>query len=1361
MIVLNDEKYLNMSMEEFLKQQIFMGIHNHTHYSNLRLRDSIIKIPDLIDTAIKLNHRGINISDHEAISGHIEAMNYGIELHKKKEKYNEMVKNGANLNELKLAFGKSYEVIAKMPDDFKVALGNEIYLVDNLEEVRDNYKSGETKFYHFVLMAKNEKGHEALRELTSQAWLNLFKTGNMERVPIEKEFLKKVMKKYPNSLIASTACLGGELGQLVLELLYLKNTEGATESDIFNCKLRIHNFIQYCKEVFGDNFVIEIQPSAQEEQIEFNKLALTIANGYNIPLIIATDSHYLRPEHKLIHKYYLQSKDEERETDDFYSSTYVMSLEEMWNYWKLFGGQKQFKTAILNTYNLFKKVETYDLSKGEVIPQRELPEIFEIKHLFKDWYDRCEYIKNYAYSEYEQDRFFLHIIEDGFITKKQKFNNINIERINEELKQLWLISDRLKQRMASYYNLTQLLIEIMWADDGGNSIVGIARGSVTGFYTAYLSNITQINPIEWNLPSYRHIHSSRIELPDIDIDTETTKRDRVFNAVNNHFNGNVYNLSTFKTEGSKSAILTSARGLGIDNDIAQAIASLIPFERGKNWSLSDCLYGNEEKDRKVVKEFVNEISKYENWLETALMVEGIICGRSIHASGVVIFNNGITSQNAMMKAPNGKNITAFGMLESSQLGAVKLDFLTVESTTKLHTCLNLLLEYGKIEWQGSLKATYDKYLHPDVLEYNNLKMWELVSSGRLMDLFQFSTPIGISTAKLMKATNLAELAHANSLMRLMGDGTITPTEKFLKFKSDISLWYKEMEEYKLTKLEIKELEKHLLEYFGVSATQEDIMEMTMNPNLVGFNLTQANKLRKAVAKKSEKVMKEVRELYFKVGKENGNSENVLHYIWDKHILPQAGYAFSRNHTLPYSGIALQEMNLAFRYGELFWNTAVLIENSGANEEEFEDEDKKSKATEYGKIAKAIGEIKNFGVNISLPNINTSKLSFVPDEENNRIIFGLKGISGVGDDAIREILNNRPYSSFKDFYDRVGINIGNTTNIALIKAGVFDELQSNLSREQLLEEFIYFISEPVKKLTTTSILKLADNDLIPQKFALELRFYKFRKYIFDKKFFFENDTKTKTKKWYKLNNISEPFFYKYFQDELIEEKDYRYDDDGATLVLDKNFDKVYEKKIKGLKEFISKPEVLKQYNNLGYMEIWNKYCQGTISKWEMDSLNFYYHEHELEKLDKNQYNISNFFNLSEVPQIETTYKKGNIDIKIMKLYRICGTILDKNKNKNLLQVLTPDGVVSVKFHKGAFTNYNKQLSVVNEVTGKKTVVEKSWFSRGNKVMIVGFRREDQFIAKRYANSIYQHTVELITHIIEDGTKVLTNKERVVL
>lgn len=1348
--------YLEMPMEKFLNQQIFMGIHNHSDYSNIRLRDALCTVEDLINTSILKGHRGVNLSDHECLSGHIEAQEYAKELHKLKSKYNEMVQEGASKEELKNEFKNKHEIISKMPNDFTVSLGNEIYLVDSLEECRDNYKSGVTKFYHFVLVAKNEKGHEALRELSTHAWSNLFKTGMMERVPTTKEFLKEVMKKYKGDVIGSTACLGGELGQLVLELLEIKSRKH-TDSELYDIKLKIHNFIQMGIELFGEDFVIELQPSYMAEQVAFNELALTIAKGYKLDFIVGLDTHYAILEDRPIHKAFLSSKDGEREVDDFYGSTYLQSLTEIYEYWRAFGSDEDFKTAIINTLKVKNKIETYDLCKPEMIPQRPLPKLFEVEHKFKKWYEECNYIKEFAYSRYAQDRFLIYLIEMGFEKRNLPINDEYVNRINIELKELSLISDRLKQRMSSYYNLTELIVKIMWDDNGGNSVVGISRGSATGFLINYVIGIQDMNPIKWELPHFRHLTATRPELPDIDIDTETIKREQVFNAVSKYFGDRLFNLATFKKEGTKSAIQTSARGLGIDNDISMAVSSLIPFERGKHWSLNDCIYGNEEKDRKPVKEFIAEISKYPKWLETAQKIEGIINGRSIHASGVILVDNEPTNQTSLMKAPNGKFITAFSMNDCQKMGLVKIDMLTTDAVSKIHIAMNLLVEAGLMEWQGSLRETYNKYLSPAVLDYNTPEMWKMVSENSIPSLFQFDTQVGLTVAKLIKPTNLVEMAHANSLMRLMKSPSekLSPTEKYLAFRDNIQLWYDEMREYNLTDEEIGYLEKWLLRFYGVSSTQEDIMLLSMDKNIVGFDLTQANKLRKAVAKKSEKVMKEVKKLYYKVGQENNNSINILNYIWDKHITPQVGYSFSICHTTPYSAIALQEMNLAYHFPKIYWDCAVLISNSSAETFDLEDEDKKSGTVEYGKIAKAIGEMKKRGTTISLPNINSSNFTFAPDEKNNRIMFGLKGMSGVGDDAIREILNNRPYKSFADFYERTGINIGNTTNIALIKAGVFDELE-NKDRVELMKEFIYKISNPVKKLTSTSISKLIEHGLIKEELNLQVRFYKFRKYIFDKKFYFKKDENTKSKKWYKLNNVSEQFFYEHFMDELQEDKDYYYEEDGSIIVLDKNFDKSYEKKIQGLKEYITKDKTLYEYNKIGYMELWNKYCQGTISKWEMDSLNFYHHQHELTNINREQYSIVNFFELGEEPEIETSYEKGKTTINIMKLHRLCGTIIDKNANKNSIELLTSDGVVTVKFSKGQFGHYNKQLSVVNKETGKKTVIEKSWFARGNKIMLVGFRRGDQFVSKRYANSIYQHTVELITRI--DGEYVCTKTER---
>ena len=170
---------------------------------------------------------------------------------------------------------------------------------------------------------------------------------------------------------------------------------------------------------------------------------------------------------------------------------------------------------------------------------------------------------------------------------------------------------------------------------------------------------------------------------------------------------NVLNTLTLKTEGTKSTVQVCAKGFGINNDDAQFLADLIPFERGANWSLNDCFYGNEEKNRPPQTEFINEVAKYPGLKETMFKIEGIISGRSIHASASYIFDNGYLVQNSKMRAPNGTWITAFNMEDSDYMGGLKIDTLTIQNLDKLHKAIDLLIEDGIIEDKGSIKDIYD------------------------------------------------------------------------------------------------------------------------------------------------------------------------------------------------------------------------------------------------------------------------------------------------------------------------------------------------------------------------------------------------------------------------------------------------------------------------------------------------------------------------------------------------------------------------------------------------------------------------------------------------------------------------------
>lgn len=454
-------------MIDFSKINLFLG-HNHTESSNQRLPDSTNKLRRMVEYGQELGLKGIAITDHESLSKHIQAMNIGKEL-----------KDSGS--------------------DFKVALGNEIYLVNSLEEVRDNYQSGVTKFPHFILIAKDKVGYEAIRRLSTEAWKSSFK-GGIKRVPTTKENFAKIAldPKYRGHLIGATACLGGELG---LEFNKLRGGD-------LEAKQRILKFVQAMKVCLGDDFYFEIQPSHTEEQIEYNKFLIELSKETDTKVIVSTDSHYLNPSMRPVHSAFLNSKDGDREVDSFYGSTYMMNAEEIWNYLKAYVSEEQFIDICENTMRIYDKIEYFNIFHKTIVPQINIPPFNPNNTLSS--HIEYEYINIFMNSEYLIDKYLLFKLDEGMRTLGQKYNKENLERINIELEQLWKISEALESRMSGYYLLTQEVIDLSWL----LSYVCPGRGSGVAFYCNYLLQITQLNPITHNLPYWRHVHQTKIELAD-------------------------------------------------------------------------------------------------------------------------------------------------------------------------------------------------------------------------------------------------------------------------------------------------------------------------------------------------------------------------------------------------------------------------------------------------------------------------------------------------------------------------------------------------------------------------------------------------------------------------------------------------------------------------------------------------------------------------------------------------------------------------------------------------------------------------------------------------------------------------------
>ncbi len=459
----------------------YANLHTHTEYSNIRLLDSINKVELVIDRAIELGMSGVAITDHEALGSHVKAIKH----------YKKLAEQGK-------------------VDDFKLALGDEIYLVDDLSQ---------KKLHHFIVVAKNRAGYELLKEISSTAWLN--SNGDF-RVPIKKEQLLEIVSKDKGNLVGATACLGGELPTLIMKLDALEKTiEAIGSSDDLDLELKsikraIVNFVKFGKELFGDDYYFEVQPSSQPEQIIVNRKIKQLAKVFGVKIIVSTDAHYLKKEERDIHKAYLNSKDGDREVDSFYESAYLMSSQEVAEWQSICDvfTDEELNVIFENTNNIMDGVEIFDLYEQQSIPEIDLTHLIPQLRLTNA--DALKMVSNYPSLSRlikSDDNVHLYWIYKSidFLKKQGKTNEVYLSRLEEEASELFLISENMGFNMFSYYTTMSKIVEICWHK--GDSLVGPGRGSANGFLSCYALEITQDDPIIWELPAWRHISSTRPELP--------------------------------------------------------------------------------------------------------------------------------------------------------------------------------------------------------------------------------------------------------------------------------------------------------------------------------------------------------------------------------------------------------------------------------------------------------------------------------------------------------------------------------------------------------------------------------------------------------------------------------------------------------------------------------------------------------------------------------------------------------------------------------------------------------------------------------------------------------------------------------
>lgn len=812
--------------------------HAHTHYSNIRLLDCINKPKELVQYAQEIGLKGICITDHESLGAHIE-------------------------------LDKLQQELIDQGSDFKIGRGNEIYLTDTRESNQ--------RYWHFILIAKNAVGHKMLRELSSNSWINSYFDRRMERVPTLKSELKAIIQKYgKGNLIGGSACLGSEIDYYILQMCEAeKKNDKQARKEYYQ---KIVQFVQFCLDLFGEDFYLEVQPARSKDQLTVNRKMKSIADYFGIKIIVTTDAHYLKKEDAAIHEAYLNSKDGDRETKEFYAAAYLQTTEEVIE--NLQDTGLDYDELERNTWEIYDKIEYYSFHRNQQVPQVEVknyPKEKDNEHFYN--VNKYPTLDSLRHSDDPQERYWINQCQEA-LDRMGKSNDTYLSRLEEEAVTKRIIGEKLETCIFSYPIFLQHYINLFWEC---GSTVGAGRGSACAGLNHYLLGVTQLDPVEHNLPWWRYLNQERVELPDIDLDLCPSKREAVFSKIREE-RGELgcVQVCTYGTETTKSAIKTACRGYrskefptGIGVDVAEYISSLIPVERGFLWTLEDVVYGNEEKGRKPLKTFLNEVNQYPGLLEIMLNIQGLICRRGIHASGVNFYGEDPFETACFMKAKNGAIITQWSLHDAEHAGDVKYDLLVTEVQDILVQWIDLIKEYNLVEQGLSLREVYDKYLHPDKLPVQDDKMWEAAKSGNILKFFQFDTQVGGQTIKRLQPVSPLEMALCNGIMRLMATekGGETPTERYYRIKNNPHQWIDEMNSYGLTPKEQKKVKEYVTN--GVLVDQETLMMILMDKDVCGFSLAESNAARKTVAKKQ---MDKIEELHKQVlGK--ATSQAMGKYVW--------------------------------------------------------------------------------------------------------------------------------------------------------------------------------------------------------------------------------------------------------------------------------------------------------------------------------------------------------------------------------------------------------------------------------------------------------------------------------------------------
>jgi len=797
----------------------------------------------------------------------------------------------------------------------KPIIGVETYVTPN--RMHDKRPNIDTIRYHLILLAKNNTGYKNLIKLVTLSHLE----GFYYKPRIDKETLKK----YSEGLIGLSSCLQGEISRIIL---------GSNETKAKAAAL------QY-QDIFGKgNFFLELQhhPNIPEQKTLNNRLK-KLAKETSIPLVATHDLHYLNPKDAKAQDVLMlvntgaDPNNPERLTlqgEDF-SMRSPAEMEESF---------RDCPEAIENT-EVIAKMCNAEIQLGQIkLPQFKVP------------------------GGKAPDEYLRELCAQGLERRYQEKKNSPeiIKRLDYEL-------DVIKKTgFASYFLIVQDFVN--WAKSQ-EIVVGPGRGSAAGSIVAYLLNITNIDPIKYNLLFERFLNQERISLPDIDLDFTDVRRGEVIEYVSQKYGrDNVAQIITFGTMAARASIRDVTRALNHPYALGDRIAKMIPFQFKLKQALDEVI---ELKQAYDTEPEVREIITH------AMKLEGVARHASTHACGVVITKEPMDTIVPRQHASQSDQtiITQYEMHAIEDLGLLKMDFLGLKNLTIIENAINIL------------KATRGISIDLEEIPMDDKATYDLFQRGQTTGIFQYESQGMQRYLKELVPTVFEDLI---SMVALFRPGPMDSIQTFIDAK------HKRRE---ITYLHPK-LKPILESSYGVIVTQEQVLEIAKQ--LAGFSYAQADILRKAVGKKIRSLLEEQRGKLIEGMAKNGIEEHIAARIWD-FIEPFARYGFNRAHAACYALIGYQTAYLKTNYPIEFM-TALM----------------NSEQRDVERIAVLIQECKQMGIKVLAPDVNESKRNFTIIPGKNQIRFGLLAIKNVGENIVEAITQERkvngPFVSVANFTERI-------------------------------------------------------------------------------------------------------------------------------------------------------------------------------------------------------------------------------------------------------------------------------------------------------------------------------------------------------